>query len=117
MNELVTRPKLVDKVWGMEEIFANNDKYCGKLLHIHGGYRCSIHYHREKDETFYVLKGMIKMEALNQDFLMYAGDSIRIHKGVKHRFTGIEASTIIEVSTTDKPEDSYRETQSERVSE
>ncbi len=45
------------KVWGREEWLVNTDKYCGKFLNVDKGYRSSIHHHRNKDETFYLLEG------------------------------------------------------------
>jgi len=54
--------KTVDKDWGRELWIVNNDKYCGKILELNKGYRCSIHYHKIKDETFYILEGRVLME-------------------------------------------------------
>ena len=45
------------KGWGYEKWIVNSDKYCGKLLYFHEGKRCSWHYHKIKDETFYVQSG------------------------------------------------------------
>ena len=49
------------------------------------------------------------MEANNKKRIMKEGDSIRITPGVKHRFTGLEDSEIIEFSTHHEDSDSYRE--------
>ena len=54
--------KTVKKVWGQEEWVVNNDKYCGKILTVKKGFRCSLHYHKKKHETFYVLEGNLLME-------------------------------------------------------
>ena len=48
---------LVEKDWGHEIIFENNDKYCGKLLVFRKGASFSMHYHLIKDETWYVQEG------------------------------------------------------------
>lgn len=120
------RPEVVSKVWGHEEICVNTDLYCGKLLHLMKGFRCSIHKHEEKDETFYILTGKVQIElfaVLNDElvpshkFILIPGNSIRIEPGTYHRFTGIVCATILEVSTCDKKEDSFRVTQSEKVPE
>ena len=47
---------------------------------------------------------------------MVGGDAIRIYTGERHRFTGLEYSAILEVSTKHYEDDSYRVTQSERCS-
>ena len=51
-----------EKVWGAETWLCNTDHYCGKILHLNKGYRCSIHSHKIKDETFYILYGKVLME-------------------------------------------------------
>ncbi len=50
---------IVPKGWGFEKWIVNNDKYCGKLLYIIKDRKCSWHYHKIKDETFYVQRGKI----------------------------------------------------------
>ena len=47
--------KEVKKVWGKELWIVNCDKYCGKLLYLDKGATSSYHYHKEKQETFYVI--------------------------------------------------------------
>ena len=47
----------VEKGWGSETIFATNDLYCGKLLNFNTGAKFSMHLHKDKDETWYVLSG------------------------------------------------------------
>ena len=80
--------KLVMKVWGSEEWVVNNDKYCGKILNLNKGYRCSVHYHKNKTETFYVLQGKVLMETWGSK-VMLPGDIIHIRPEVTHRFTGL----------------------------
>ena len=46
------------KGWGKELIFATTDKYCGKLMFFDKkGAKFSMHFHKDKDETWYVDKG------------------------------------------------------------
>lgn len=107
----------IKKVWGYEIIIANNDLYCGKILCLFPRYRCSIHYHKEKVETFYILSGLVLMEVEGQEFIMRPQSIIDLPPGTKHRFTGLQSSEIVEFSTKDFPEDSYRDTKSEKISE
>jgi hypothetical protein len=44
----------VDKGWGREVWIANGKLYCGKILEIKKGKRCSLHYHKLKTESFYL---------------------------------------------------------------
>ena len=45
---------VVPKGWGFEKWIVNNEKYCGKLLYFIKDRKCSWHYHKIKDETFYI---------------------------------------------------------------
>ena len=108
---------IIPKIWGSEEWIANNDKYCGKILTLNKGMRCSVHYHKEKHETFYVLDGRVLME-LGDDLLrsiLDVGNSQVVETGQKHRFTGLENSRVIEFSTHHDDYDSYRSTESGSV--
>jgi len=108
--------KKVEKVWGSELWVANHEKYCGKILTIKKGFQCSIHHHRVKEESFYVLGGQILMEIndthKNDCFIMEEGDAVDIHTNLNHRFSAIKDSKIIEFSTHHDDEDSYRKTKS-----
>ena len=57
MRAEVTR---VEKPWGYELIWANTDRYVGKILHINAGESLSLQYHERKDETIFVLSGVMK---------------------------------------------------------
>ena len=51
--------KHVPKGWGYEKWICNSEEYCGKLLHIIKGKKCSWHYHKLKDEVFYLQSGLL----------------------------------------------------------
>ena len=114
----VYRPeqKVHEKVWGKELWICNTPLYCGKILYLKKGFRCSIHHHFYKDEHFYLLSGRIYLEIGGEKYTMEVGDAIHVPPGLKHRFTGILNSEILEVSTQHFEDDSYRTTQSERCS-
>ena len=40
---------------------ANNPEYCGKVLEIDKGKRCSLHFHKLKLESFYLRRGKLKV--------------------------------------------------------
>ncbi len=110
----VIKPESHKKVWGSEEWIVNRD-YCGKIMNLKKGFRCSIHYHKIKDETFLFLKGKVLLELENEKRIMKPGEVVLIEPGVKHRFTGLENSKIIEFSTHHEDGDSYREVESGKV--
>ena len=110
----MTKHKEVQKVWGSEEWIVNRN-YCGKKLILNKGFRCSMHYHKLKDETFYILKGKVLLEIGMKKHVMLPGDSMLIKPGQKHRFTGLEDSEIMEFSTHHEDSDSYRDEESGKV--
>jgi mannose-6-phosphate isomerase-like protein (cupin superfamily) len=110
--------KFVTKLWGSEAWLVNTDKYCAKYLNLVEGYQCSLHYHKIKDETFYVLDGKIELELSNKTLLLKKGDSHRLRPGDIHRFRAITPQAkILEISTTHYDEDSYRLEKSCKIKE
>jgi mannose-6-phosphate isomerase-like protein (cupin superfamily) len=105
--------KYVSKTWGYEEWFENNDLYCGKRLTVFKGQWSSkgkFHYHKIKDETFFVIKGTLIIELdIGAPIILNEGDSYRIKPNKYHRFTSeTDECKFIEVSTTHSDVDSYR---------
>lgn len=104
----------VEKGWGHELIWATNDKYCGKLLKFNKGARFSMHFHAEKDETWFVLDGKFEVitidtkDAHQDSSILTPGDVWRNRPLEPHQVVCLEAGTIIEVSTPDSVEDNYR---------
>src|SRR3954469_6669264 len=54
--------KIVPKGWGEERWLHNDELYCGKILIVNEGKRCSLRYHQLKTETFYIQQGRGRME-------------------------------------------------------
>lgn len=106
---------IVVKGWGREVIFANEDEYCGKLLEFNQGGKFSMHFHRDKKETWYVLEGQICLKTINTKTskagsrLLNAGDVWTNFPCEPHQVECLSnGCTIIEVSTQDSIEDNYR---------
>jgi len=110
----ITKPEIHEKAWGSEEWIVNRE-YCGKIMNLKKGFRCSIHYHKIKDETFFFLSGRVLLELGDERRIMRSGEVVVIEPGVKHRFTGLEDSQIIEFSKHHEEEDSYRDVESGEV--
>ena len=104
----------VPKGWGSELIWVTNDKYCSKFLNFNEGAKFSMHFHREKEETWYVMSGKFEIEVIDtHNASVYkkvigVGDVHHNDPLVPHRITCLEAGTIIEVSTPDSIADNYR---------
>jgi mannose-6-phosphate isomerase len=104
----------VSKGWGSETIFASNDLYCGKLLNFNTGAKFSMHFHREKDETWYVLSGEFIVRwidtsnaTIHEDEL-HPGETWHNPPLFPHQVICVEAGSLLEVSTADSVEDNYR---------
>ena len=110
----IINPELVEKGWGSEVIFVNNELYCGKLLQFKKGSKFSMHFHMKKDETWYVNEGLIRLNWIDTDNAeihseqLKAGDVWRNEPGEPHQVEAIEDTVIFEVSTQHFDEDSYR---------
>ena len=111
-------PQRIDKPWGHELVWALSDHYAGKLLRVTAGQRLSLQFHREKDESWYVLEGRAELEfaapgeRATTTEVVTPGAAFRIKPGTVHRVRAIEDTTILEVSTPEiddvvRLEDSY----------
>lgn len=105
---------LVEKGWGHELIWATNDLYCGKLLRFKQDAKFSMHFHAEKDESWYVLSGKFIVKYIDtinatiNEKELFAGSTWRNPPLLPHQLICIEEGDIIEVSTPDSVEDNYR---------
>lgn len=106
----------VDKGWGFEIIWASTDDYCGKLLCFDkAGAKMSMHFHKEKDESWFVNAGKFKLRVMNTDTAeiheqeLNEGDTWRNPPMVPHQLEALVAGSVIfEVSTSDSVQDNYR---------
>ena len=104
----------IEKGWGSEEIWASNDKYCGKIMRFDKDARFSMHFHSEKDESWYVLSGQFNVfyidtaNASRHVKQLGPGDTWHNPPLLPHQLVCLEPGAIIEVSTPDSVEDNYR---------
>ena len=136
MNEVVSADEIPKHIkgWGFEYWIHNDKDYCGKELVLFKDKQCSVHYHKVKKETFYVVSGSMIVDLYSHPFevengdldqtvddlvmngqldikgvYMEKGDSILIDPGTPHRFQGLaEETRFMEFSTQHFEEDSYR---------
>ena len=115
----MSEPKatFVKKEWGHEYWFVNKENYCGKMLYCRDGIWSSggkFHYHKEKDETFFVTSGELNLQILEgdeiRDIVLKLYCAYTIAPGVKHRFRnlGKRPCRFFEVSDYHQDSDSYR---------
>jgi mannose-6-phosphate isomerase-like protein (cupin superfamily) len=100
-------PRRVEKPWGWELIWAETDRYVGKILFVAAGQSLSLQYHERKDESWYVQSGRAKLElgssgdAVLNEVVIGAGEAFHYPPGTVHRVSALEDTTILEVSTPD----------------
>jgi mannose-6-phosphate isomerase-like protein (cupin superfamily) len=95
----------IEKPWGYELIWALTGVYCGKVLFVKKGQSLSLQFHREKDESWLVQSGRVKLELgevgapMLQEEVIAAGAAFHFPPGTVHRVTALEDTTILEAST------------------
>ena len=107
--------KFVPKGWGFEKWIVNCEEYCGKLLYIIKGKKCSWHFHKLKDEVFYVQTGKVLLRYSNNNDIEKAnvtilekGDHFHIYRGLRHQIEALEDTELFEFSTQHFDSDSHR---------
>ena len=84
--------KYVPKGWGFEKWIVNCEEYCGKLLYFVKGKRCSWHYHKLKDEVFYIQSGKLLVKysedhdiSTAKEVVLERGDNFHVYRGLVHQ--------------------------------
>ena len=101
-----TNKKRVKKSWGYEDWIVNKN-YCGKLLFIRKGFSIPIHFHKNKDETFYLIKGRAWIYKNRVKKLMRKYDVVHLSPRDTHKVVAIKNCKIIEFSTHHEDSDTY----------
>jgi len=95
---------------GLIEFWIANEEdagYCGKFLFVFDGQTCPLHHHATKHETFFVLKGRVRMTVDGQTRIMKEGEVLTMPPGTEHSFTGLGDALLIEVSMPCMLEDNF----------
>lgn len=106
----------IDKGWGFEIIFANNDRYCGKLLVFErAGAKTSLVFHKEKRKSWFVNAGKFKVKYIDvatgevKEAILEEGKTADFAELGPHQIEALAPNSIIfEVGTADYIEDRFR---------
>ena len=106
----------IDKGWGFELVFANNDKYCGKLLVFErAGAKTSLVFHKEKAKSWFVNAGKFKVSFIDvatgetKQAVLQEGQTADFGQLGPHQIEALEPNSMIfEVGTGDYVEDRFR---------
>ena len=106
----------VKKGWGFELVWANNDKYCGKLLIFdRAGAKTSLVFHKEKAKSWFINAGKFKITFIDvttgeiKEAILEEGKTVDFGALGPHQVEALVAGSIIfEVGTSDYVEDRFR---------
>jgi len=106
----------VDKGWGFEIVWSNNEQYCGKLLVFDKvGSKTSLVFHKDKQKSWFVNAGKFKVTYIDtqtgevKEAILEEGKTADFAAFSPHRLEALEANSIIfEVGTPDHAEDRFR---------
>lgn len=104
-EQFAFEPERVEKPWGYELIWALTEEYAGKLLFVKAGHQLSLQFHKQKDESWYVLEGRAELEfagageKTTSTEVATPGAAFRIRPGTVHRIRALEDTLVLEVST------------------
>ena len=118
-----------EKGWGYEIIWANNEKYSGKILNFSvAGAKTSLGFHKERDKTLFINAGQFTLRLIDtvtaevKEVLLKEGDVFNIPALHPHQLIATQPNSMIfEVGTKDTVEDNYKvapgDTQLKKVKE
>jgi hypothetical protein len=106
----------IDKGWGFEIVFANNDKYCGKLLVFErAGAKTSLVFHKDKRKSWFVNSGKFKVRYIDvstgeiKEAILEEGKTADFAELGPHQIESLAPNSMIfEVGTADYIEDRFR---------
>jgi quercetin dioxygenase-like cupin family protein len=85
----------------------NEPEYCSKWLVLFPGQTCPYHHHKNKKETFIVMKGTVELTIEEKKYILKTGDCITLPRNTFHTFSSKKGAVIEEVSTFDSNADNY----------
>lgn len=93
--------------FGLTMMTVVNRGYCKKILVCLPGQTHPEQYHQQKEETFHILYGELKVLLDGVERVCKPGDVVNIEPGVRHGFTSATGAVLEEISSTHFVNDSY----------
>ena len=91
--------KRTKKPWGYEDLWAETDKYVGKLIHIKQGESLSLQYHNFRSEHWLVVYGKASIFLDGKSITLVSGQSIDIPIKSQHYIENKEDEDLIVIET------------------
>lgn len=106
----------LDKGWGFELVWANNEKYSAKLLVFErAGAKTSLVFHKEKSKSWFVNAGSFRLTFIDvatgetKQAVLEEGKTVDFGALGPHQLEALTPNSIIfEVGTADYVEDRFR---------
>ena len=96
--------KKVERPWGTYEIITKGNGFQVKRLIINPDSRLSLQWHRHRDETWVIVRGVAEIEVNKNKKNLGSGENVFVARTITHRIKNIsvvEPLEIIEVQTGD----------------
>ena len=96
--------KKVERPWGTYEIITKGNGFQVKRLIINPDSRLSLQWHRHRDETWVIVRGVAEIEVDKNKKNLGRGENVFVARTITHRIKNIsvvEPLEIIEVQTGD----------------
>jgi len=87
----------------------NEPEYASKWLTVLPGQTCPNHYHKFIKETFFIIRGDVRMVMDNDELEMKSADKVTLPVGTWHKFSSTNGAVIEEITTHQVTDDSYFE--------
>ena len=107
----ISKCKKTDKPWGYEVLWAETNEYVAKIMHIKPKQRMSLQFHQKKEETIYVMSGVLHVweDEDDEDYECYGpGYVYHVQPGQVHRFGADETPVMLMEVSTNHLEDVVR---------
>jgi len=75
--------------WGIKYLFRGPHLDCG-VVYLKPGTSMGAHYHREVEETFFILEGRGILRVNGQDVPVAAGMALRVEPGERHDLLALD---------------------------
>ena len=95
---------------GLIEFWIANETdagYCAKYLFLFDGQTCPMHRHKTKKESFFMVKGQLRVNYDGTEMTLEPGDVLLVEPWKYHCLTGIGPSLFLEISMPCFVDDNY----------
>jgi len=106
----------IDKGWGFEVVWSNNESYCGKLLIFnHAGSKTSLVFHKNKKKSWFINAGKFRINYVDlvsgesKQVELSEGQTVDFGELSPHQVEALAPNSVIfEVGNSDYVEDRFR---------